>query len=96
MVEVIVGAAAAFAVASAIAGEATYAINKHFDHTAEDAAAREKAAEEYRQAQEKHTKDREAQLDWLNEQIRQETHAEVEYKEADEAHGSLLRGNRGR
>jgi hypothetical protein len=48
----IIATAVAFAVASAITGEATYAINKHFDHTAEDAAAREKAAEEYRQAQE--------------------------------------------
>jgi C4-dicarboxylate-specific signal transduction histidine kinase len=81
----ILATAAAFAVASAIAGEVTYVVNKQFDHTAENAAARDKAAEEYRQAQEKHTKERETQLDWLNEQIRQETHAEVEYKEADEA-----------
>jgi demethoxyubiquinone hydroxylase (CLK1/Coq7/Cat5 family) len=73
----IIGAAIAFAIAGAVASEVTYVVNKKMDHSAEDAAALEKAVEEFRKAEAEHTKQRETQLDWLNEQIRMETHAEV-------------------
>jgi hypothetical protein len=59
----IVATAVAFAVASAIKGEITYAINKATDHTAEEAAKRNRAMLELQEAQADYAKRKQAQVD---------------------------------
>jgi predicted nucleic acid-binding Zn-ribbon protein len=81
----VIRTAVAVAVASAIAGEATYYINKSMDHSGEEAAKRNKVMADFQAAQAEYAKQKQAQVDWLNEHVRMESHAEVEYKEVDEA-----------
>jgi homoserine dehydrogenase len=75
--------AVVFALVNAGVSEVQYEAHKAVE--SKEVAARQKAEDEYRNAKDAYEKQRQAQLDWLNEQTRMETHAEVEYKEADEA-----------
>jgi hypothetical protein len=73
----------------------TYFINKATDHTAEEAAKRNQAMLELLEAQADYAKRKQAQVDWLNEQMRKKSHAELEYKEADEAMDAYFQATQG-
>jgi hypothetical protein len=91
----VIGAAVAFAVAGAVASEATYFINKATDHTAEEAAKRNKAMMDLQEAQADYAKRKQAQAEWLNEEMRKESHAEVEYKQGEDAMDAYFEATHG-
>jgi hypothetical protein len=91
----VIGAAVAFAVAGAVASEATYLINKATDHTADEAAKRNKAMMDLQEAQADYARRKQAQAEWLNEEMRKESHAEVEYKNAEETMDAYFEATHG-
>jgi hypothetical protein len=92
----VIGAAAvAFAVAGAVASEAAYLINKATDHAPEEAAKRNKAMMDLQEAQADYAKRKQAQAEWLNEEMRKESHAEVEYKQGEDAMDAYFEATHG-
>jgi hypothetical protein len=91
----VIGVAIAFAVAGAVTSEATYFINKATDHTAEEAAKRNKAMMDLQEAQADYARRKQAQAEWLNEEMRKESHAEVEYKNGEEAMDAYFEATHG-